>query len=119
MRVHVLELGWLQWPKGWFRSRKLRQLLPAVLRGSGSGGRADAIPILSYVIEHDDGHIVIDTGVDHALAERVNSSRVSRHVCEVKVEPSEEGSATSPTPRSSYTARSGRTARRRSPTGST
>lgn len=90
MQVHVLELGWLQWPKGWFRSRKPSQLLRSVLRGSGSGGRADAIPILSYVIEHDDGHIVIDTGVNHALAERVNSSGVSRHVCEITVEPSDE-----------------------------
>ena len=90
MRVHVVEAGWVQFPKGFFRSRTWRQVLTAVLRGAKSGGPEDAIPILSYVVEHDDGHIVIDTGGDHAVAERLRSSRIAGHVFEMRVEPNEE-----------------------------
>lgn len=46
----------------------------SVPAGAKSGGPEDAVPILSYVVEHDDGHIVIDTGADHATAESWNSS---------------------------------------------
>lgn len=90
MRVHTIEVGWLQFPKGWFRSRTRRQFLAALMRGAKSGGRPDAIPILSYVVEHDDGHIVIDTGGDHAIAERMRSSRFAGHVVDMRVEHNDE-----------------------------
>jgi N-acyl homoserine lactone hydrolase len=62
----------------------------SILRGAKSGGPEDAIPILSYVVEHDNGHIVIDTGGDHAAAKRVRSFRIWRHMFEMSVEPNDE-----------------------------
>lgn len=88
MRVHVVEVGWIQWPKGWFRSRTWGQVMRSLLRGLG--GPADAIPILSYVVEHDDGHLVIDSGASHAVAERLRSSRVTQRLHDVRVEANEE-----------------------------
>lgn len=61
-----------------------------MMRGAKSGGPQDAIPILSYVIEHDDGHIVIDNGGDHATAERLRSSRFNKHLADMRVEPNDE-----------------------------
>jgi hypothetical protein len=60
MRIHALELGWLQFPKGWTKSRSPIGNVRAVMRGIG--GPADRIPMIGYVVEHDDGHIVIDSG---------------------------------------------------------
>jgi N-acyl homoserine lactone hydrolase len=88
MRVHVVEVGWIQWPEGWFRSRTWGHVLLSVLRGLG--GPADAIPILAYVVEHDDGHIVIDTGSAHALARRIRSTPGIRRTMRVHVEPNDE-----------------------------
>jgi N-acyl homoserine lactone hydrolase len=43
------------------------------------------------VVEHDDGHIVIDTGMTHSLVDRVMaSSRVLRRGLDVSVEPDDE-----------------------------
>lgn len=60
----------------------------AALRGFRGPG--EAIPILSYIVEHDDGHLVIDTGMTHSLAERVRASRMMRRMCDVTVEPDDE-----------------------------
>lgn len=88
MRVHVVEVGWMQWPEGWFRSRTWAHVLLSVLRGLG--GPADRIPILAYVVEHDDGHIVIDTGSTHALARRMRATPAVRRTMGVYVEPNDE-----------------------------
>jgi N-acyl homoserine lactone hydrolase len=50
------------------------------------------VPLLSYVLEHDDGHIVIDTGIGQALAERFRTEAdpLSRRACEVMVHPDTE-----------------------------
>lgn len=89
MRVHVLNVGWVQFPKGFLHARTWGRTVWSAVRGKRSGGHTDVIPILSYVLEHDDGHIVIDTGIDHALSElgRTHGSRLSRHLIETSVEP--------------------------------
>jgi N-acyl homoserine lactone hydrolase len=81
MRVHVLNVGSLRFGKGFVAARTPGQFLWAVARGRRSSGPTDVIPMLSYVLEHDDGHIVIDTGIGQALAERfrAESDPLSRH----------------------------------------
>lgn len=56
----------------------------------GRGGPADAIPILAYVVEHNDGHLVIDTGASATVARRLRSSPWTRLVTEMSVEPDDE-----------------------------
>lgn len=88
MRVHVVELGWQQFPEGWFRSRTWGDVIRAVVRGQG--GPPDAIPILAYVVEHDGGHTVIDTGAASSVAERLRRSPLKRRINQMHVEPNEE-----------------------------
>jgi N-acyl homoserine lactone hydrolase len=88
MRVHAIQVGWIRFPEGLVHDFTMRNVMFAALRGLRGPG--DAIPILSYVVEHDDGHIVIDTGMTHALADRVMASRQVRRMCDVRVEADDE-----------------------------
>jgi N-acyl homoserine lactone hydrolase len=88
MRVHVVQVGWIRFPKGLVHSFTRSKLMLAALRGFRGPG--EAIPILSYVVEHADGHIVIDTGMTHSLAERLRTSRLVGRVCDLSVEPDDE-----------------------------
>ena len=92
MRVHVLNVGSLRFARGIVAAQTTGQILRGVARGRRSSGPTDVVPMLSYVLEHDDGHIVIDTGVGQALAERfrTESDPVSRRVLEVTVDPDTE-----------------------------
>ena len=57
MRVHVIQTGRIQWRAGFTYATRLRGALRAALRGWG-----EEIPILAYVVEHPEGHLVLDTG---------------------------------------------------------
>jgi N-acyl homoserine lactone hydrolase len=89
MRVHVLNVGSLRFAKGVVTARTWGQRLWPLVRGRRSSGPTDVIPMLSYVLEHDDGHIVIDTGIAQALAARCRTEAdpVTRRFVEPTVEP--------------------------------
>jgi N-acyl homoserine lactone hydrolase len=88
MRVHVVEVGRLQFSEGWFRSRSVLQILQSVLRGLR--GTGDTIPILVYVVEHDEGHIIIDTGASHAFVKRLLAIPGVRGRLGASIEPDDE-----------------------------
>jgi len=41
MRIHAIELGWLQFPKGWTRTRGMLDMDRSVMRGPGGPMTAD------------------------------------------------------------------------------
>jgi glyoxylase-like metal-dependent hydrolase (beta-lactamase superfamily II) len=84
VRVHVIEVGSITFPRGWWEAHTRAAVARSVLRGVG--GPEDEIPILSYVVEHDEGHIVVDTGFHHATAERVSRNPLFRRIARVKVD---------------------------------
>ena len=88
MRVHVVEVGRLWFPEGWLRSRNVLQILQSVLRGLK--GAADTIPILAYVVEHDEGHIIIDTGASHAFVKRLLATPGVRGRFGASIKPDDE-----------------------------
>lgn len=88
MRVHAIELGWLQFPKGWTKARGALGIVRAIVRGKG--GPPDRIPMVGYVVEHDDGHIVIDSGAQSAaVRDALNNPRLRRFF-EAHCEPDDE-----------------------------
>ncbi len=88
MRIHAIELGWLQFPKGWTKARGAVDVVGALMRGRG--GPVDRIPMVGYVIEHDEGHIVIDSGAQSAVVQRMFSMPAVRRFFAAKCEPDDE-----------------------------
>jgi glyoxylase-like metal-dependent hydrolase (beta-lactamase superfamily II) len=89
VRIHVLEVGRLRFPQGWFECRSRAEIRRAVTR-SLVRGPSDEIPILSYVVEHDDGHIVVDTGLNRTAIAGVLSNPVVGRILGATVESEEE-----------------------------
>jgi glyoxylase-like metal-dependent hydrolase (beta-lactamase superfamily II) len=76
MRVHAIEVGRIGWPVGWWDAVSPMDAVRSIMRGAG--GPEEEIPIISYVIEHDDGHIVIDCGFDLRSAQDFQRERLPR-----------------------------------------
>jgi N-acyl homoserine lactone hydrolase len=89
MRVHVVNVGSLRFMKGFLTARTWAQTFVSLARGRRSSGPTDEIPMLSYVLEHDDGHVVIDTGISQAVAARAatEADALNRRACEATVDP--------------------------------
>ncbi len=58
MRVHVIQSGRLRGNMAFLRSDG-RNLIRAVIKA-----RIEDFPVFTYILEHDDGHIAIDTGLN-------------------------------------------------------
>src|SRR5438067_6820241 len=78
MRVHAIEVGRIGWPVGWWDAETVGGCVRSILRGPG--GPEEEIPIVSYVVEHDDGHIVIDCGFDFRSAQAFAKERLPRRL---------------------------------------
>ncbi len=64
MRVHVIQVGQVSLHPGFFEATKIRDALR-----SAFGNRGASFPVFSFVIEHPDGHVVVDTGWHHGIQE--------------------------------------------------
>src|SRR5438552_286660 len=62
VRVHVIQTGQLASKEAVFRSRSRLGIATAFVRGGWF-----KFPVYAYVVEHDDGHLVIDTGAGHRM----------------------------------------------------
>lgn len=58
MRIHVVQTGTITGSEKFMRAAKRSEILGALLTG-----RTFEFPVYAFVIEHDDGHIVVDTGL--------------------------------------------------------
>lgn len=62
MRIHVIRTGRLEFKEALFRSRSRLALLTLPFRRGWFG-----FPVHAYLVEHDDGHLVIDSGATHKI----------------------------------------------------
>jgi len=62
LRVHVIQTGKLATKPPLFRGRTRFSLATAILHRTWF-----EFPVHAYVLEHDDGHIVVDTGASHLM----------------------------------------------------
>lgn len=62
MRVHVLQVGRVSLHEGFFGATKLRTAFREAFANRGA-----SFPVFAFVVEHPDGHIVIDTGWSHEI----------------------------------------------------
>jgi glyoxylase-like metal-dependent hydrolase (beta-lactamase superfamily II) len=87
MRVHVVQTGRIEFKDPWLQATKFRHLLRCFF-----GSRTwTEIPIVAFVVEHPDGHIVVDTGISHAaVVDFERALRVLRRVIRVHVTPDDE-----------------------------
>ncbi len=62
MRVHVIQVGRVPVGEDVFSATRYRDALRAIIKGK------ETFPVYAFLVEHPDGHIVVDTGWHHAVA---------------------------------------------------
>ncbi len=63
MRVHVIQVGRVPVSEQFFAATRLGDALRALAR------RGESFPVFAFIIEHSDGHIVVDTGYHHGVTQ--------------------------------------------------
>lgn len=71
MRVHVIRTGTLEFKEALFRSRSRAMILTLPFRRGWF-----EFPVHAYLVEHDDGHILIDSGATHKISNMPGIFRV-------------------------------------------
>jgi glyoxylase-like metal-dependent hydrolase (beta-lactamase superfamily II) len=61
MRVHVVQVGCVPVSEQFFAATRFVDALRALTR------RGESFPVFAFIIEHSDGHIVVDTGYHHRI----------------------------------------------------
>ena len=63
MCIHVVQVGRVPVSEQFFAATKLEDALRAVAR------YGESFPVFAFIIEHSDGHIVVDTGYHHGITQ--------------------------------------------------
>jgi glyoxylase-like metal-dependent hydrolase (beta-lactamase superfamily II) len=73
MRVHVIQVGRVFVSEGFFTATRVRDAFRNAFRDRGG-----MFPVYSFLIEHPDGHIVVDTGWHHEVMQLSAVRRICR-----------------------------------------
>lgn len=85
MKIHAIQTGWIRIKAAIHDGRAYRlRHLPRIIRSK----EFETIPTFSYLVEHNDGHIVIDTGMSHNL--EANWPRLAKGLASVSIREDEE-----------------------------